>query len=146
MGNTEIHPVLSLRHEIDPDLRCIKGKVLQLELPTQLEDISSTRIRENIDLGRDISNLVDPTVQDYIYRNSLYLREPQYKQILRASDLDFFFVERPDRTLMEELSAAVSEGRPLPPRLEWGDSFMKLPGIEQRLDDFAKNILDRLKQ
>jgi len=113
-------------HEIDPDLRCIKGKVLQLELPTQLEDISSTRIRENIDLGRDISNLVDPTVQDYIYRNSLYLREPQYKQILRASDLDFFFVERPDRTLMEELSAAVSEGRPLPPRLEWGDSFMVL--------------------
>lgn len=113
-------------HEIDPDLRCIKGKVLQLELPTHLEDISSTRIRENIDLGRDISNLVDPTVQDYIYRNSLYLREPQYKQLLRASDLDFSFVERPDRALMEDLSAAVSEGRSLPPRLEPGDSFMVL--------------------
>lgn len=112
--------------EIDPDLGCIKGEVLQLELPTQLEDISSTRIRENIDLGRDISNLVDPTVQDYIYRNSLYLREPQYKQILRASDLEFSFVDRPGRALLEELSAAVGEGAPLPSRSERGDSFMIL--------------------
>ena len=69
--------------EIDADLSCLRGKVLQLQLPTHLESISSTRIRENIDLGRDISNLVEPSVQDYIYRNSLYLREPQYKQIIR---------------------------------------------------------------
>lgn len=113
-------------HEIDPDLSCILGDVLLLELPTHLEDISSTRIRENIDLGRDISNLVDPTVQDFIYRNSLYLREPQYKQILRASDLDFSFVERPDRALLEELSAAVGEGRAAPPRLGREDSCMVL--------------------
>ena len=112
--------------ETEPDLSCILGKVLQLELPTHLEDISSTRIRENIDLGRDISNLVDPTVQDYIYRNSLYLREPQYKQILRASDLDFSFAEEPDRALLEELTAAAGEGRPLPPRLAKDDSFMIL--------------------
>ena len=35
--------------ELDADLSCIQGKVLQLRLPTHLEDISSTRIRENID-------------------------------------------------------------------------------------------------
>lgn len=76
-------------HETRADLGCVLGDVLQLQLPTHLEDISSSRIRENIDLGRDISNLIDPSVQDFIYRNSLYLREPQYKRLLRAGDLDF---------------------------------------------------------
>ncbi len=95
--------------EIDADLSRISGKVISLQLPTHLEDISSTRIRENIDLGRDISNLVDPTVQDLIYRNSLYLREPQYKQLVRASYLDFMQVVRPDRALWEELTATLGE-------------------------------------
>ncbi|MCI9121770.1 MAG: cytidyltransferase-related domain protein [Oscillibacter sp.] len=98
--------------EIEADLRCITGSVVQLQLPTHLEDISSTRIRENIDLGRDISNLVDPTVQDLIYRNSLYLREPQYKQLVRASFLEFSRAEWPDPALWAELTAALG---PLPP-------------------------------
>ena len=104
-------------HEIDADLSRITGEVIQLQLPTHLEDISSTRIRENIDLGRDISNLIDPAVQDFIYRNSLYLREPQYKQLLRAGDLDFQFSEHPDRALWEELEAAVAadQGQMTPP-------------------------------
>ena len=45
--------------EIEADLSCITGRIIQLQLPTHLEDISSTRIRENIDLGRDISSLID---------------------------------------------------------------------------------------
>nr|WP_325241510.1 cytidyltransferase-related domain protein [uncultured Oscillibacter sp.] len=98
--------------EIDADLSCITGRVVQLQLPTHLEDISSTRIRENIDLGRDISNLVDPTVQDLIYRNSLYLREPQYKQLVRASLLDFARVAAPDSGFWAELGEALG---PLPP-------------------------------
>lgn len=106
--------------EIDADLSCISGDVIELQLPTHLEDISSTRIRENIDLGRDISNLIDPAVQDFIYRNSLYLREPQYKQLIRAGDLDFQFYGQSDRKLWEELSAAVAADRgqmsPLDPR------------------------------
>ena len=101
--------------EIDADLSCLRGKVLQLQLPTHLESISSTRIRENIDLGRDISNLVEPSVQDYIYRNSLYLREPQYKQIIRTGFLRFERAEHPEAPLWEELrSAAAAERRPLP--------------------------------
>ena len=97
--------------EIDADLSCITGRVIQLQLPTHLEDISSTRIRENIDLGRDISSLIDPVVQDFIYRNSLYLREPQYKQILRAGDLEFSLVSQPDRRLWEELTEALLQDR-----------------------------------
>lgn len=95
------------------NLSNITGEIIRLQLPPHLEDISSTRIRENIDLGRDISNLVDPTVQDYIYRNSLYLREPQYKQLVRASMLDFFRVETPDQALLGELSDSLGELPPL---------------------------------
>ena len=71
------------------DYTCITGHVLELTLPPQLEEISSTRIREAVDANRDISNLIDPTVQEFIYRRGLYLREPQDKPVLRTEDLSF---------------------------------------------------------
>ena len=71
------------------DYSCITGKVLELTLPPQLEEISSTRIREAVDANRDISNLIDPTVQEFIYRRGLSLREPQDKPVLRTEDLSF---------------------------------------------------------
>ena len=71
------------------DYSCITGKVLELTLPPQLEEISSTRIREAVDANRDISNLIDPTVQEFIYRRGLYLREPQDKPVLRTEDRSF---------------------------------------------------------
>lgn len=85
------------------NLSCITGKVIELSLPTHLEEISSTRIRENIDLNRDISALIDPVVQEFIYHNSLYLREPQYKPTLRPQDIRFDVVENPGQPLREEL-------------------------------------------
>ena len=71
------------------DYTCITGHVLELTLPPQLEEISSTRIREAVDANRDISNLIDPAVQEFIYRRGLYLREPQDKPVLRTEDLSF---------------------------------------------------------
>lgn len=85
----------------------ITGKVIELELPEHLEDISSTRIRENIDLNRDISNLIDPAVQEYIYYNGLYLREPEYKQILRAKAIAFEEVDCPEEGLLNEMAGSV---------------------------------------
>ena len=70
----------------------VKGDLIYLTLPTHLEDISSTRIRENIDCNRDISNLISPLAQNYIYHYGLYLREPQYKPILQAKNIKFDFV------------------------------------------------------
>lgn len=70
----------------------ITGDLIYLTLPTYLEDISSTRIRENIDCNRDISNLISPLAQNYIYHFGLYLREPQYKPILQAKNIKFDFV------------------------------------------------------
>ena len=133
--------------EIDADLSCILGKVLQLQLPTHLEDISSTRIRENIDLGRDISNLIEPSVQDYIYRNSLYLREPQYKQVIRTGGLRFEWTERPDASLWEELRLlAAAERRPLPePAPRDGVLVLRHTGSGERILGFLtlRTVSDR---
>lgn len=63
------------------------GEIVELQLPTYLEDISSTMIRDNIDNGRDISRIIDPVAQNYIYENSLYLREPMYKSVLEIKDI-----------------------------------------------------------
>lgn len=86
----------------------LKGDVIQLQLPPHLEDISSTRIRENVDLNRDISNLIDPVIQDFIYQNGLYLRDSQNKPVLGSGDLTFQWVDEPDELLIQELTA----GRP----------------------------------
>ena len=117
--------------ETEADLSRIRGEVLQLQLPTYLEDISSTRIRENIDLGRDIGNLIDPTVQDYIYRNSLYLREPQYKRLYHAGYLDFAPTCRPDGARCARLTAAVCRDNAPPPRLDPLDDVIALYDTEQ---------------
>src|SRR5699024_3618694 len=71
------------------DTSPITGQVTELALPAQLEEISSTRIRDAIDQGRDISNLIDPVAQEFIYRHGLYLREPPDKPLLRREGLSF---------------------------------------------------------
>lgn len=88
-------------------IETITGNLIELELPEHLEDISSTKIRENIDLNRDISNLIDPAVQEYIYHNGLYLREPEYKPILRARAIAFEEAGRPDEELLREMAESV---------------------------------------
>ncbi len=65
----------------------VSGQVVHFQLEPKYEEISSTRIRENIDLNRDISNLIDPVAQNYIFENSLYLREPTYKHMIQARDI-----------------------------------------------------------
>ena len=78
------------------DYSCITGHVVELTLPPQLEEISSTRIREAVDANRDVSNLIDPMAQEFIYRQGLYLREPQDKPVLRTEDLTFISCSGPE--------------------------------------------------
>ena len=73
---------------LESSISRIKGNVVKLTLPTQYEDISSTKIRENIDKNRDISKLIDPMAADYIYNYGLYLREPLYKTLLETKTVD----------------------------------------------------------
>lgn len=85
---------------------------MQLELPQELEDISSTKIRENIDNHRDISSLIDPVVQEYIYHKGMYLREPEFKPILRAKAIAFENAAGRDREVLDELGNTVLYGHP----------------------------------
>jgi nicotinic acid mononucleotide adenylyltransferase len=95
---------------LEDALSRIDGKVLTLSLPLHFEDISSTRIREYIDRNRDISGLISPIAQEYIYQNNLYLREPQYKAVLTARPILFETVDNPDTAQADDLCAAVLSG------------------------------------
>ena len=81
----------------------VRGDVINLTLRKYYEDISSTRIRENIDLGRDISNLIDPVVQNYIYENNLYVRQPAYKHEIQARDIRISDFEHSNHSDINEL-------------------------------------------
>ena len=63
-------------------IKKIRAKTIKLSLPPQYEDISSTQIRNYINENRDISTLVDPLVEQYVYEHSFYRREPQYKTLI----------------------------------------------------------------
>lgn len=90
-------------------MKGIKGDLVELELPKKLEDISSSKIRENIDLNRDISNLIDSTVQEYVYNNGFYLREPEYKPVIRARAITFDITENPDKKEIKDLVDSMYE-------------------------------------
>lgn len=87
----------------------IKSKVIRLTLPAQYEDISSSQIRESIDTNRDISTLIDPLAQSYIYDYGLYLREPQYKSISSPKDFRVDIFNTVDDNLLRLLKANFSE-------------------------------------
>ena len=92
----------------------ITGRVQELELKPRLLDISSMMIRNNIDLNRDISNLIDPMVQEYIYHNGLYLREPEYKAVAGGQVTVFEETGKPDYSLLEEIGSGVLADMPDP--------------------------------
>lgn len=81
----------------------VLGDLIELSLPVHLEDISSTRIRENVDLNRDISNLIAPLAQNFIYENNLYLREPQYKRLLQKKSVHIEVADKLTPELEREL-------------------------------------------
>ncbi len=84
----------------------LQGDLMELRLPPELEDISSTRIRENVDQNRDISHFIDPVIQDFIYQNGLYLRDSQDKPLLSAADIAFDWLAPPYRGIAHPAAAA----------------------------------------
>lgn len=73
---------------LEKSISNIKSEVIRLSLPPRYEDISSSLIRSNIDLNRDISKLIDPLAQSYIYDYGLYLKEPQYKTLFQSKTIE----------------------------------------------------------
>lgn len=89
----------------------IDGKIIRLSLPRQYADISSSQIRDYIDENRDISKLVDPLAQNYIYEHGFYQREPQEKSLLQTSlSTDISITQDFTPALIEELSS-ISPGQ-----------------------------------
>jgi nicotinic acid mononucleotide adenylyltransferase len=74
-------------------------------IPKVYENISSTMIRDYIDENRDISSLIDPLAQNYIYEKGLYQREPAYKSMMTTKALSLEFVEFPSQSLMRDVAA-----------------------------------------
>eukprot|EP00210_Caulerpa_lentillifera_P004976 g4750.t1 len=59
----------------DPNSRLFPfNKYIHIVSPQNLSTISSTKVRERIQSGKTIRNLVDKTVEDYINKNGLYLK------------------------------------------------------------------------
>lgn len=86
-------------------IKLIKGNIVTLTLKPQYEDISSTQIRSYIDENRDISNLVDPLAQKFIYKNGLYKREPQYKTLIQTTSIKIEVITEYNEELMHEISS-----------------------------------------
>jgi nicotinic acid mononucleotide adenylyltransferase len=82
----------------------ILGEIKYINLPASYANISSSQIRNYIDNNRDISSLVDPLVQQYIYENGFYQREPQEKLSLVSSHLDIEFISEITEVFIKELS------------------------------------------
>lgn len=118
----------------------VNGKIEFFELNSELEDVSSTRIRNNIDLNRDISNLIDPMAQNYIYENSLYMREPQYKRYMDQDSLCFYEKELPGNHF------AIVATSKLDPSLEYGTLVYHKIHNSQLLDEFQDlNIVSYIR-
>lgn len=92
---------------IQEALKEIKGETIRLNLTPSYEEISSTQIRNNIDENREISRLIDPLAQKYIYENSLYQREPQYKSVIQTISIDVQVIEDISSDLIKELCKKV---------------------------------------
>jgi nicotinic acid mononucleotide adenylyltransferase/HD superfamily phosphodiesterase len=93
-------------------IKKIRAKTIKLSLPPQYEDISSTQIRNYINENRDISTLVDPLVEQYVYEHSFYRREPQYKTLIGTISIKVGVERKLTGRLEEEILRLVYRAEP----------------------------------
>lgn len=106
--------------KLEENIGSLNSDVVRLVLPQQFEQISSTQIRNYIDENRDISDLIDPLAQKYIYERGLYQREPQFKEMVTTKSVHIEVVHDITEALKEELLQAYSDGdKPDPEAFEY---------------------------
>ncbi len=88
---------------LEETIKNIKSEVIRLSLPPRYEDISSTQIRQNIDLNRDVSKFIDPLAEAYIYNHGLYLKEPQYKTLLQSKTIEVETIRNLNYKIIKEI-------------------------------------------
>ncbi|NLK73331.1 MAG: cytidyltransferase, partial [Clostridiales bacterium] len=99
------------KNAYDNTLAKLTGPVEELELSEEFRNIRSSLIRKSIDENRDISNLVDPLVQKYIYEQGMYLREPQFKALLKNHAIAVKHYRAANKQLLEALTEALFDNR-----------------------------------
>lgn len=106
--------VLFLRNEPAEHLNLMRqrlGEYRMLNLPDELKTISSSQIRDYIDENRDISTLIDPLAQSYIYDNGFYQKTPIEKPMARFNNLRLSVETKLTAELEQEL-AGLFQGEP----------------------------------
>lgn len=76
-------------------LNNIHGDKIILSLSPKNKHVSSSQIRDYIDANKDISSLVDPMAQQYIYKNGFYQRESQDKIVLEPMHIETQIIDQP---------------------------------------------------
>ena len=115
------------------------GSYAALNLPDELKTISSSQIREYIDESRDISTLIDPLAQEYIYENGFYQKTPIEKQLARFNNLQLVVASALTDAMKNDLSRALAQE----PRLEGLilDVLAKPSGQIMVLKDFEQGAV-----
>ena len=91
----------SRNRDLKTRIRLILPEVEFMDLPKDLKEISSTRIRTNIDENRDISTLIDAMAQNYIYLNGFYQKAPVEKSLVHLTFLEKKTYREMDQTLTD---------------------------------------------
>lgn len=89
--------------KIEEAIKRIKGNIINLNLPIHFEDEVSDKIRNLIDENKDVSSLIDTLAQRYIYDKNLYIREPQYKSIVKYKPFKIEIVEDLKKNIVDEI-------------------------------------------
>lgn len=98
------------KDRLENNVKRLNRDVVRLVLPPQFEQISSTQIRNYIDQNRDISDLIDPLAQKYIYARGLYQREPQFKEMITTKSVRVEMFDDLTEELINELLETTREG------------------------------------
>ncbi|MBU3189790.1 cytidyltransferase [Clostridium bowmanii] len=95
--------------QLNEAIKKILGEIKLINLPSTYARISSSQIRNYIDDNRDISSLIDPLVQQYIYENGFYQREPLDKLSLSYPHIDIEFAEEFTEVFIKKLSNSCND-------------------------------------
>jgi len=71
---------------VDP---LLSEEAVFLRVPSYFDTMTSDEIQRQIALGRDISDMVDHQVKNYVYDNKLYRSEPIFKKIAKTRTVHF---------------------------------------------------------
>ena len=110
----EIPHLIYERGSANNNLEAVQTRVKKLHphseilaLPEHYENVSSTLIRDYIDENRDISALIDPMAQNFIYEKGLYQREPLFKGLMTTKSIALDVIETPTAEWLETAAAFI---------------------------------------